>query len=111
MKSAMMTPSQRAKQFIHPHPLAGLREALIDREERHSREEMLIPDEEKTVRLNGTLAKLRKGQKVAVGCYSAFHNINKTGNITYISFPSRFFLLDRQKIFFNDIYSLEIIDF
>lgn len=107
----MLIPAQRAEQFIPKRSLKGLREALTEREEKHLREEKLMPDEESVIRLNGKLAKLKKGQHLNVQCYIGFRNTQKSGIITYLNFPSGFFILDKQKIFFNDIYSLEIIDF
>lgn len=107
----MLTPQERAKQFIPSRNYKRLREALKDREERHSREDILIPDEEGEKDINDTLKKLRKGMKISIKYYRAFHNISRTDIISYINFPSGFFLLGHEKVFFNDIYRLEIIDF
>lgn len=106
-----MTQKDRAKQFQPFDAMKGLREALLDREERHLRVEKKQTDESAAEELNRVLSRLTPGMKVAVRCYLAFHEAEKTGRLTGIDTSSRSLALDGKKIFFDDIYSLEILDF
>ncbi len=90
--------------------MKGLQEALRDREERHSRVERRELSEEETERLSRSLAKLCRGMKVAVNCYYAFHDVVKEGTVTAVDTIFRYIRLNDEKIFFDDIYSIEVID-
>lgn len=101
-----MTREERAKQFAPFDAMKGLREAMRDREERHTRTERHDVSEEDAERNSTVLAKLKKGSPVAVECYNAFHDVTKEGRITEINTAYRYLKLNGEKIFFEDIYSI-----
>ncbi len=104
-----MTREQRAKQFMPFDAMKGLHEALKEREERHSRVEKRELSEDEQAANSAMLCKLKKGDIVSVTCYSHFHEVTKTGTITAISYPYHFIALDDEKLFFDDIYSIEYL--
>jgi len=106
----MMTLQERAGQFAPFDAMKGLREALLDREERHSRvEKHDISDED--IEINSiVISKLVKGNIVHVEYYCSFHDIKKVGKITEISIPFKYIKLNGERIIFDDIYSIRITD-
>jgi len=106
----MMTREQRAKQFMPFDALKGLQEELRDREERHSRVEKHEISEEDMESNSNVMRKLVKGSKVQISYYCHFHNVARSGTIEAINYPYRFLILDEEKIFFDDIYTIAIID-
>ncbi len=106
----MMTRAERAKIFNPFDAMKGLQEALRDREERHSRVERHDISEEQQEHNSEVLAKLTKGMRVRLDCYSAFHDVTKSGTVTEVSLVYRFLKLGTEKIFFCDIYDIEITD-
>lgn len=105
-----MTRAERAKIFAPFDAMKGLQEALRDREERHSRVERHDISEEQQEKNSEVFAKLTKGMHVQMDCYSAFHDVTKTGTITEISTVYRYLKLDKEKIFFCDIYDIRITE-
>ena len=106
----MMTREQRAKQFMPFDAMKGLQEALRDREERHDRvEKHEISEEDQEVN-SVVLSKLSKESKVRINYYCHFHDVEKVATVTAISYSYRFLKLDEEKVFFDDIYSITIID-
>lgn len=106
----MMTREQRAKQFMPFDAMKGLQEALRDREERHSRVERHdISDEDQNAN-SIVINKLSNGAKVEISYYRHFHDVVRSGTITAISCQFRFLKMDDEKIFFDDIYRITIID-
>ena len=106
----MMTREQRAKQFQPFDAMKGLQEALRDREERHLRVEKHEISEEEMEYNSIVLSKLVKGSKVKMSYYRHFHDVVRSGTIDAINYPYRFLILDDEKIFFDDIYGIAIID-
>ena len=106
----MMTRAERAKIFSPFDAMKGLQEALRDREERHSRVERHDISEEQQEKNSEVFAKLTKGMDVQMDCYAAFHDVTKTGTITEISTVYRYLKLDKEKIFFCDIYNIKITE-
>ncbi len=105
-----MTRAERAKIFAPFDAMKGLQEALRDREERHSRVERHDISEEQQEKNSEVFAKLTKGMHVQLDCYSAFHDVTKTGTVTEISTVYRYLKLDKEKIFFCDIYDIRITE-
>lgn len=105
-----MTREQRAKQFMPFDAMKGLQEALRDREERHARVEKHDISEEDQEQNSIVLSKLTNGSKAELNYYCHFHDVIRSGTITYISYAYKFLKLDEEKIFFDDIYSIAIID-
>lgn len=90
--------------------MKGLKEALKDREERHSRVERRDLSEEAIEQNSRVFAKLDKGSWVKIDCYCAFHDVTKEGRVTEISLPFQYLKLDGEKIFFDDIYKISITE-
>ncbi len=90
--------------------MKGLKEALKDREERHSRVERRDLSEEAIEQNSRVFAKLDKGSRVKIDCYCAFHDVTKEGRVTEISLPFQYLKLDGEKIFFDDIYKISITE-
>ena len=106
----MMTREQRAKQFMPFDALKGLQEALREQEERHSRVEKHDISEEDQEANSIVLSKLTSGSRVEINYYCHFHDVVRSGTVTGISYAYRFLKMDEEKIFFDDIYKIAIID-
>ena len=106
----MMTQEQRAKQFMPFDAMKGLQEALRDREERHSRVERHDISEEEQEQNSKVLCQMKNGSRVEVNYYCHFHDVVRSGTITAINIPYHFLILDDEKIFFEDIYKIVIVD-
>ena len=106
----MMTRQERAKQFMPFDAMKGLQEALRDREERHSRVERHEISEEDQEANSAVLSRLNNGSKVRISYYCHFHDVVRSGTITGLSYAYRFLKMDEEKIFFDDIYRITIID-
>jgi len=106
----MMTRAERAKIFAPFDAMKGLQEALRDREERHSRVERHEISEEQQEHNSEVFAKLTKGMRVRLDYYFAFHDVSNSGTVTEINTVFRYLKLGTEKIFFCDIYDIEIID-
>lgn len=104
-----MTRQERAKQFMPFDAMKGLQEALRDREERHSRVERHDISEEQQERNSALLMRLEKGARIRLECHHAFHDVCMQGRVTEISCSFRYLKLEEEKIYFEDIYSLEIV--
>ena len=78
--------------------------------ERHLRVERHDISEEQAEHNSRIFLKLRRGMKVEIDCYCAFHDVTKCGRITDVSCTFRWLKLDGEQIYFEDIYSIEITD-
>lgn len=107
----MMTRAERAKIFMPFDAMKGLQEALRDREERHTRVQRREISEEAAEQNSSIILKLEKGMKIKVFCYSAFHDIVKTGTVTDIDLIYKSLKIDGERIWFDDIYSIGIVEF
>ena len=105
-----MTREQRAKQFMPFDAMKGLQEALRDREERHSRVERHGISEEEQEALSNVLNRLSKGDKIRISYYCRFHDVEKSGTVTAINYAYRFLKVDEEKIVFDDVYGIAMID-
>ena len=106
----MMTREQRAKQFMPFDAMKGLQDALRDREERHSRVEKHDISEEDMEKNSIVISKLVKGSKVKMNYYCHFHDVARSGTIDAVNCPYKFLILGEEKIYFDDIYTITIID-
>ncbi len=106
----MMTRAERAKIFAPFDAMKGLQEALRDREERHQRVERHEISEEQANENSQVLMKLRRGLRVELECYHAFHDIIVRGAITDVDLTFHWLKLDDEQIHFEDIYSVRITD-
>ena len=91
--------------------MKGLQEALRDREERHSRVERHDISDEQLAQNNRLLQRLSKGDKICLECHHAFHDIRLEGRVTEISFTLKYLKIMEEKVYFDDIYSVKIIDY
>lgn len=105
-----MTRAERAKQFAPFDAMKGLQEALRDREERHSRVDKHGISEEDAEANSRTMLRLQRGMKVEISYYKAFHDVIRTGTVTYLNTALRRLKLDDEPILFDDIYTLKIMD-
>ncbi len=99
---------QRAKQFMPFDAMKGLKEALTEREERHSRVEKHGISEEMQEQISSTLMRVEKGSRVFLSYYSDFHDREREGIVSEIDRHFRFLKLDGEKIFFDDLYEVRI---
>ena len=106
-----MIRQQRAKQFQPFDAMKGLTEALKDREERHSRVDKLEISEEKIKAIEEVLHRLKSGVKVRIEHYKAFHYVFQKGVVGKIDCVKKCLYLEEDKIFFDDIYEIRIIDY
>ncbi len=102
---------KRAKQFQPFDAMKGLSEALKDREERHSRVEKKEISEEAVQAIEKVLIKIEIGAKVRVEYYKAFHYLVIKGVVDKVDAVKKFLLMGEQKIFFDDIYEIRILDY
>jgi len=107
----MMTNVERAKQFAPFDAMKGLQEALREREERHSRVEKHEISEEDAERLSYTLRSLSRRMKIRMSCYHAYHDVILSGVIEDIDFNYRRLEIGGERIWFEDIYWIRIIDY
>lgn len=103
-----MRREDRAKQFMPFDAMKGLKEALKDREERHSRVEKREISEEAKERNGKILQRLERGMTVSVLCHHAFHDVTKEGRVTEINYSAGYLMLGNTKIYFDDIYKISI---
>ena len=107
----MMTRAERAKIFAPFDAMKGLQEALRIREERHTRVDKREISEDMAERLSRTITKLDRGMKIEVEYYCAFHDVRKRGTVTNIDVTYKKLKLDSEWIWFDDIYSIRILDY
>ena len=105
-----MTRQERAKQFMPFDAMKGLQEALRDREERHSRVERREISEEMMDKLSDVIGRLLPGMGVRIEYYKAFHDVINQGIIAKVDLVYKYLVLGNEKIHFNDIYDLKIIE-
>ena len=105
-----MRRAERAKIVAAFDAMKCLQEALLDREERLLRVERHEISDEQAERNSRILIKLRRGMKVEIDCYCAFHDVTKRGRITDVNCTFRWLKLEGEQIFFEDIYSIRITD-
>lgn len=106
----MMTRKERAKQFMPFDAMKGLKEALLDREERHSRVDKHGVSEETQEKLSKLLKRADRGMRVWISHYYCFHDVEQKGTITKIDKVYRVLWLGELKVFFDNIYDMEILD-
>lgn len=105
-----MTQGDRAKQFMPFDAMKGLKEALRDREERHSRVEKRDLSEDTMAEIAEQLVKVEAGATVELLYYHSFHEVTVKGRVSKIDFVYRYLLIGAEKVFFGDIYELTIVD-
>lgn len=100
----------RAKQFLAFDALSGLQQALREREEKHSRiEKIELADDDKAA-ISHTINKIIKGNLVKVTFYLKGHYYQLEDNVAKIMIPYGYLMVGNTKIFFEDIYSIELVN-
>ena len=107
----MMKREDRAKQFLPFDAMKGLYEALREREERHARTERREIGEEQKEAISRVLARVGKGMHVRVHCYCSFHDTVREGVVSRISLPYQFLEIEEERIAFEDIYAIRILEY
>lgn len=107
----MMTRKERAKQFMPFDAMKGLQEALRAKEERHMRTQKREISQEDKERNSKVLSDVRKGMKISVDFWCAFHDVTLEGTVTAINFVYKFLKIDDCKINFDDVYKITITEY
>lgn len=105
-----MTREERAKQFSPFDAMKGLREALREREEQHTRVERHEISEEQMEKNSAVLFSVKKGTFVTLECHRAFHDIKIVGVVMKIDTVFGYLIVNNEKILFSDIYTIKITD-
>ncbi len=100
----------RAAQFLPFDALKGLSEKIAQVEEELSRVEKIELSEYQQEQLNETLHKLRVGSIVDITFYYNCHYVRVQNKIDNINIPQKYLLLNHNKIYFADIYSMNIVE-
>lgn len=106
-----MTRQDRAKQFMPFDAMKGLQEALREREERHTRVERREISEEMMEKNTYELAHIKKGSEVYLKYYHAFHEVERVGVITYLNLHSKYLKFGDEKVLFEDIYEIRVVEY
>lgn len=99
----------RAAQFLPFDALKGLKEELQRREEKRSRVEKIELTEELAEELSRELMKVVKGSKVEMTFYYNGHYYDLTGTVSSINVPYRYLVIGQEKIFFDNIHTIQVI--
>ena len=105
-----MNNQDRAKQFMPFDAMKGLQEELRVREERRTRVKKKEITEEQIERISRVLSRLRKNSTVAITLYSKGHYISIEGEVTEICHTGEYIKIGNEKVFYDDIYKIAIID-
>ena len=105
-----MNRQERAKQFMAFDALKGLQEELRKREERHSRIDRKHLSEEQMDKISNVLVKVRKDAKVGITFYCNGHYLSIEGYVTDKSDIYKYIKIGNEKIFYDDIYKIRIIE-
>lgn len=105
----MMRREERAKQFMPFDALKGLKEALEDRLERHTRVQKEEVLEDKAQEISETISKLERGMEISVTYYKAFHYRTIEGQAVKIDKVYKYLQIGEERVFFNDIYEINFI--
>lgn len=100
----------RAAQFLPFDALKGLSEKIAQVEEELSRVDKIdLSDYQKEV-LDETLQKLRVGSVVNITFYFNCHYVQVENEVDDINLPQRYISINHTKIYFSDIYSMDIVE-
>ncbi len=100
---------ERAKQFLAFDALKGLQEELRKREERHTRTEKIVLSEEDERKISDTLRKAERGERVKITFFAHGHYYEVQGTVKEISTVGSYVVVEEGKIFFDDIYEINIL--
>ena len=105
-----MTRQERAKIFAPFIAMKGLNEAIREREERRTRTQRREICEEAIEYNSSVLRTLKRGMEVEIFCYSNYHDVVKSGKVTYIAPEYGYLELGHEPIEFVDIYNISVCE-
>lgn len=105
-----MSRVDRAKQFLSFDAVKGLQEALREREEKFSRVKRHEFSEDRKEELSQILSRINRDTEVIVTFYRKGHYYELQGQVLAMNTVYQYLLIGELKIFFEDIYSLSIIN-
>lgn len=103
-----MMRSERAKQFQPFDAMKGLREAILDREERYCRVEKHEINEDQIQENSRVFEALKKGNRVHLEYFKDFHDTEADGILTKTDTVFCYLVLNGEEISFENIYKIEI---
>ena len=104
-----MNRANRAAQFQPFDALKGLHEALRAKEEKLNCEQKRYVSEELQTELSNMLIKAERGMIIEVTFYYYGHYIITKGKLIDKNEPFKYIVVDKTKICFDDIYTINII--
>ena len=104
-----MIRQERAKQFAPFDALRGLREALAKKEREHEPQERGEVSEGTAGRIEATLIKLKKGDRVRALIFDDGYYVTVEGQVTNFDVTYRYIKVEDGKIPFSDLYDLKIV--
>ena len=105
-----MNRQDRAKQFMPFDALKGLQEELRIREERRTRVKKKTLSEDQIEKISRVLGRVQNGSKVNICLYSQGHYITIDGYVSELNQIYEYIKIGNEKIFFDDIYKIAIIE-
>lgn len=90
--------------------MKGLKEALQEREEKHTRVEKRELTDETIERISRQIKKIERGDIVEILYYKAYHERTITGTVTKLDYAFKYIAVGDERIDFDDIYRIEIIN-
>ena len=105
-----MNKVDRAKQFLPFDALKGLHEELELREEKMSRVPRHDLTEERMEELSAVLSQLYKGSQIQMTFYRTGHYYDLRGTVENVNIIYKYLQIGEEKIRFDDIYSLSLVD-
>ncbi len=100
----------RAKQFLPFDALKGLQEELESREEKMSRVPRHDLSDELMEELSSVLSLIEKGSIVDMTFYRKGHYYNLRGEVESLNIIYKYLIIGEEKIHFDDIYTLSLVD-
>ena len=88
--------------------MKGLKEALMVREERHSRVEKRELSEDTIEYISSILARVEVGMEAEILHYRANHEVVTKGKVVAVDYAFKFVMLNSEKIYFDNIYDIQI---
>ena len=105
-----MNNQERAKQFMPFDALKGLTEALRVKEERRTRVERKLVSEDMAEELSRVLNRVEPYSTVRIKFYSKGHYLDLQGTVLEKDIVYRFLKIGNERIFFEDILKIKIIE-
>jgi len=99
----------RAAQFLPFDALKGLSEALRKKEEEHNKVDRKELSEDQENDLSRNLCRATEGAHVEITFYSDGHYFSANGIVNEQNCMKNYLKIGDKKIFFEDIYSIEIL--